>query len=602
MNINRLKKFSHNSFPYFLSFLAAFSFNEYLFGSEPMAYKNGIIGIFTFGILLYFSRKRPASQTNEKYLRKLTFIFSAVIAFFIVIGTSIYRTDTLNPLLDTPFLILKSMFLVIGMTWMIFIFLERLVFWFHTYEWSCPKTNSWKWFGDNKQSLLLVWGVILLCWLPYFLAYFPGIFSYDAPAQLWQAEHPMELNDHNPLVHTLLIKLCLSIGGSRQNCILVHSIIQMLIMSFIFSYVIYQLSHLHVHYKIRIASLVWFALCPFNAIFSMVAAKDVLCGGFLVLLTILMIDMVKRPQEFFQSIPKQIFLALSCFLFSLFRNNALYAALFAALLTLIIYRKYWKGILRTLGVGVFAAWIIMNPLYTVLDLKYESSEEMLSVPAHQVAWAAKNHWDELTEEERETLNIAFDNNAVVWELHNPRLADTSKNFLKKTTKEEFFSIWRKFLIKYPVDYIEAFLNLNLLSWYPDAGYPDQHIYHHYIEDDMANVWGDGEPVERRTLSQPLLSLFETFPNHTAQWMDLPLISTLCSVGTPIYILLLALILLLAKKKNGMTAALLPSIALWLTFLLGPISLIRYHYPLIAAYPLYLALAAMAAKGAMEGKK
>ena len=47
--------------------------------------------------------------------------------------------------------------------------------------------------------------LIVLCWLPAYLAYYPGICSYDTTIQLAQiVEGPF--NDHHPIAHTLLLK------------------------------------------------------------------------------------------------------------------------------------------------------------------------------------------------------------------------------------------------------------------------------------------------------------------------------------------------------------------------------------------------------------
>ena len=46
-----------------------------------------------------------------------------------------------------------------------------------------------------------------------FLAVYPGIYSYDASAQLLQFYGKLPLTTHHPLIHTLYLGLCMKIAG-----------------------------------------------------------------------------------------------------------------------------------------------------------------------------------------------------------------------------------------------------------------------------------------------------------------------------------------------------------------------------------------------------
>ena len=52
----------------------------------------------------------------------------------------------------------------------------------------------------------IVWGVIVLCHLPMYLAFFPGICAYDAYVQLEQCISGNYI-DHHPFLHTLILNL-----------------------------------------------------------------------------------------------------------------------------------------------------------------------------------------------------------------------------------------------------------------------------------------------------------------------------------------------------------------------------------------------------------
>ncbi len=64
-------------------------------------------------------------------------------------------------------------------------------------------------FGDMAEM-----GVSLLVrLLSSFLAVYPGIYSYDASAQLLQVYGKLPLTTHHPLCHTLYLGLCMKIAG-----------------------------------------------------------------------------------------------------------------------------------------------------------------------------------------------------------------------------------------------------------------------------------------------------------------------------------------------------------------------------------------------------
>ena len=79
-------------------------------------------------------------------------------------------------------------------------------------------------------SLLL----LLLAWLPVYLAYYPGICAYDAPVQTGQImEH--YYFDHHPIVHTLLLQGMLWLGshifGSVNAGMACYTAAQMLLLA-----------------------------------------------------------------------------------------------------------------------------------------------------------------------------------------------------------------------------------------------------------------------------------------------------------------------------------------------------------------------------------
>ena len=89
----------------------------------------------------------------------------------------------------------------------------------------------------------------------------------------------------------------------------------------------------------------------------------------------------------------------------------------------------------------------------------------------QIVRTVKNNYNDIDEETIEKINKYFiiEN---VWEDYNPILSDPVKfNFNNEyfsENKSEFISIWLKLFVKYPKDYIEAFISNSYGYYYPEV--------------------------------------------------------------------------------------------------------------------------------------
>ena len=89
----------------------------------------------------------------------------------------------------------------------------------------------------SRRSLLLRAAVIFLCYLPVFLAVYPGFFVYDAQDEYMQVL-TRNFSTHHPLVHVLLlggiIQIFYKLTGSCNPGIAFYTLLQMTAMSFVF--------------------------------------------------------------------------------------------------------------------------------------------------------------------------------------------------------------------------------------------------------------------------------------------------------------------------------------------------------------------------------
>lgn len=98
-----------------------------------------------------------------------------------------------------------------------------------------------------KRAFVGVFLLIVLCWIPCYLAYYPAICSYDIWIQTGQiVEH--SYNDHHPIAHTLLIEAAMRAGnavfGDSNTGIGIYAFLQILFLAGNFAYGSFLLNRL----------------------------------------------------------------------------------------------------------------------------------------------------------------------------------------------------------------------------------------------------------------------------------------------------------------------------------------------------------------------
>ena len=66
--------------------------------------------------------------------------------------------------------------------------------------------------ANGKKVFLGAFAFILICWLPLFLAYYPGMFNFDSTGEITQINSG-NYSANFPLIHTLLLGAFYRLGG-----------------------------------------------------------------------------------------------------------------------------------------------------------------------------------------------------------------------------------------------------------------------------------------------------------------------------------------------------------------------------------------------------
>lgn len=128
--------------------------------------------------------------------------------------------------------------------------------------------------------------LIVLAWLPGYLAFYPRICAYDSSIQIEQIESGVYI-DHHPLAHTLLIKGAMNLGkmitGNVNTGIGLYTFFQLLFLGAVFAWSIALLKKRGLGIIGLILLQTGCMFYPFHWYMSISMTKDIIFTGFFLL-------------------------------------------------------------------------------------------------------------------------------------------------------------------------------------------------------------------------------------------------------------------------------------------------------------------------------
>ena len=462
---------------------------------------------------------------------------------------------------------------------------------------------------------------IMLSFMPYFLAYFPGILAYDSYIQIGQIMEGA-YNEHHPLFHTLIIRLCLEIGrrifGNVNAGAAVYVLLQCSVLAAVIAYGIYSLNKRG--YKIySIVALILIMIFPFNGFMAVSVTKDIPFATFF-LLSVLTMSEIMRDECIKKKIPELVLLFLSVFMCTVFRNNAKYAfalmiVVSIVVLAIVLIKNKKNKDNKTLTInfssmlGVTAVALVTGLIALVIVSKALGAvqgdrREMLSVPIQQLARTYVYHAGVgVKEEDDNTMDDASKalinefmlyDSAVLYkqDISDPVKRNTNTWVVVNKT-DEFVKTYLGLFVKYPGDYINAFLAL-------DAGFIDIGDESHAHVNDNPELVGMGYVQTRwsETLAEDgfykdskasgLYNILNGWADRNA-YLKIPVLKYIFMPG--IYLWIYVVFAYVSIKRRNIRAMVPVSViaGYYLTMFFGPCVQLRYMYPVMIILPFILLL-------------
>lgn len=522
---------------------------------------------------------------NKKPKNK-TWIYSTLGGFLfsiaMILGKAVYEHNTVEHLVQNHWHLARTILQIILLTILgtsVCIFswnmLEKISY--------CTKNQKEQWkFFKSRYFFPLCWLITFLAWLPCYLSYYPGILSYDSNVQTLMARRIWTWTTHHPPIHTFLWKACLS-AGPRLGIepITVYAILQMLVLSGCLSIVVKYMIDRKCNNVLITFTLMFYTLNPVIAIFSFVMTKDIYFASFLAVTSVTLLEMIREPHSFVKKPICYITFIVSATLSCMLRNNFIYVYILLLPILFYILRKKCKRCILIAIAPIVIAMTISQTIYPMVGIVDGDTKESMSVPMQQIALVAEK--ENLSDELRQEIHRFIPDTSV----YNLRFADPIKFVFSesefKENKAEFFSLWWRMLKDYPIEFIDAFLSLNIPLWYPDTEWNDAYSEREYIE---TYIYQGSYTFERRSLFPNLNMFYEKIAEGTVLEC-IPIFSALFSLNTPVWILIYTILYLLSRKNINKICVPVMCLLLWATYIVGPVSCLRYIFPIMILYPLFV---------------
>lgn len=417
--------------------------------------------------------------------------------------------------------------------------------------------------------------IMLICWVPYLIIYYPGFIFGDSVSSILQALGKIPLNNHHPVLYTLFLKLCVKIGfffGSLSFGCAIYSFLQMTFVSFSLAKLIQWLSKHGCPFIILLFLLGIYSIMPFFAQISVAMWKDPIFGASMVLLTLSLLDYYETVIISHKKFTRKnlFYIILSSFLVCFSRNNGVYVILFSWLVILLIaiydqrknFNKYLCVILPVFLL-ISSYFIIIGPVYKTFKVAPTEKVESVGLFLNQMARIAAIPNGVISDNDK-----AFMNNMLPLskyrEIYRPCVVDRLKwdkdfnmGFINGHMKD-FFKSYISIGVKNPIEYIKGWALMTFGYWAPNRW----ELYNdggNLARGDFSVLPKSGLPIKQAD--------FYHLPNHW-QYILFPIDATVIPLGIIDWIILFSFLLIFLSKDKKSIIVLAPSLGVILTLMIA----------------------------------
>ena len=560
-------------------------------------FPQGIV-LFILFLLLYRTLLR---RIGKKEFSPAALLTAALFTFCLLAGECADRYADLSPLFSNMPQVILSILKTAGYL-VLFYTAVQAGFTALDERSDRPVSGTVTFLTFEKHSFILPLLIILLCWLPYLIAFFPGFVPSDGLKQLNNFFGSGNFTDNHPAFSSMLMGWAMMLGrklGSDNLGIFIFTSPQMLICAAVMASCFPLFRELRTPVKLRKLTLASFALVPIWPNYAFSLLKDSLYMAMILLSVIHMIRIILDAGSFCKDPRNMILMSCALCLMMMVRHEGQYVGgvIFLTLFTLPGPRRQWKRLLPVILIPLIVINIFNRVIRPQLNIPDAPAWEALTMSIRQTSAIVVGMEDSLTEEESAVLHELFEYEKIpAMYAESFQNADALKGQFDPWAAPEavmrYMKVWAGLGLKHPLTYLNVFLCSNTRYYDP---FLDVHrdIYgwfgieqQTYVNKGLFDIHYAARTAALRSV---LINIADSLPR-------IPLTSLFYSLGMNAWMMIFCLAYLLRRKIRGVIIPLLPGL---ITFVLLQNSAIngffRYMLPLLITLPVCFAWAAYQVK-------
>ena len=450
---------------------------------------------------------------------------------------------------------------------------------------------------SDSSASVMIWPkvsvysmLMLICWMPYYLTYFPGGIGKDDFECAKMCLGLIPWTNHHPVFFTAILNIFIKLfGGTDLTAAFgLMAFCQMLILSIVLSLVLIWLEHSNAIKGFVYVSLAFFALHPIVAMYSIYITKDVLFACVVIVLTMFLIDLcrtIPNNESYLKRKSTLAILGVLSFLTIISRNNGIFMIGALAICMFVVLKQYRKQILIVFAIVFALNGIYKYVLWPAMGIEKQSFVESASIPLTQIAYTIYTDGD-IDEHDRLYLESIMPFEKVKAEFE-PGYVDTykfSESFNTKIIDSDpgkLIKTWANLLTDNFGRYVEAYL-------FETCGY-----WHYGISNTVAT-----EGVQPNDLGIEATDIIEMVSGHSLHGIlvelvliarKLPVLCLFSQMAIEFLTVIMVARQYIRRKKKLYIIAMTPFVALWVSIMIATPAycLFRYMCPVFFLWPVLI---------------
>lgn len=548
-------------------------------------------------IIIYMIYKKYIQMEYDKKVSRASLFLATLFSLSEIIGFYLTKTHSFFNYYMNIYTIIYNILLFCGWLSILYILLRIIINFLLEKSLSLNTKDKYSFFTNNRKSIFTVALFLIILWIGYYYIFYSGIVTNDSYYQIIQGLGYMPLTNEHPFLHTiiegLIVKLGVFLFGDINSGVALCSFVQMCLIAFIISYIIKYLAYKKVNYKIRLLVLCFYGLHPVIALYSITLWKDVWMGIFNLTYIIILYEMCTNINQFLKNKKRILLLLLNMLLILFSKGTGIIIIVISFVPILFVFKMHLKKLSIILVSSIVIFFGVNTVSQKVFNIKSGHIREPLSVPIQQIARTIKYHYNDLNDNEKDTLNEIFPIDKL-GELYNPVLSDDTKRELNedafKKNPFRYIGVWFTLGVKHPLTYIDSFLANSFGYWYPETSYwivftIDYLDRLEYFKEAWSDVKYDENYLNYK-VDESKIEIKNDIVNMVNQGIrKIPIVGCLFSIGFYFWVDLVFLVIIFLKKQYKLLPIHFTIFATFLICIGSPVyAEFRYAYPSLTTLP------------------